>query len=271
MTLKSANIGIIGGAGMLGSAMVKALLERGAVPAQRLWVSNRSGRAESLAAWPDLNLTTSAQALADNCDIVILCIPPAGFAKLEINLTGKLVISVMAGVSLGSLAAQTGAARVVRAISSPAAAHGLAYSPWVASASVTETDRALVTALLSACGLTDEVPTEAEVECFTALTGPVPGFVAFFADAMAHYATTQGVAPAIADRAIRQLFLSAGHMLATGPETPADHVAQMVDYAGTTAAGLRAMQKAGLGALIGQGLDASVEATRKIYPDQGPQ
>ncbi|MGB3279782.1 MAG: pyrroline-5-carboxylate reductase dimerization domain-containing protein, partial [Pseudorhodobacter sp.] len=59
--------------------------------------------------------------------------------------------------------------------------------------------------------------------------------------------------------------------LATGPETPADHVAQMVDYAGTTAAGLRAMQKAGLSALIGQGLDASVEATRKIYPAQGPQ
>ncbi len=58
-------------------------------------------------------------------------------------------------------------------------------------------------AIFDACGRTDEVEQEAHIECFTAMTGPVPGFVAFYAKAMVDYATAQGIAPEIADRAVK--------------------------------------------------------------------
>ena len=53
-------------------------------------------------------------------------------------------------------------------------------------------------------------------------------------------------------------------MLAEGDMTPGDHVQEMIDYAGTTAAGLVAMQELGISDLIAKGLDAAVEKTRSI-------
>src|SRR5690606_14628964 len=138
----------------------------------------------------------------------ILAVPPAAAASIAIAAPGRLVISVMAGVSLARLAALTGATPVVRAMSRPAAGQGLAYSPWVAGSGVTARDRGTVRAIFDACGLTDELAEEDQIDQFTAMTGPVPGFVALYADAMIRHATARGIAPEVAERAIRQLFLA---------------------------------------------------------------
>ncbi|WP_237220252.1 pyrroline-5-carboxylate reductase family protein [Salipiger sp. CCB-MM3] len=253
-------VGVIGGTGMLGRSLVTGLLASGEVAAEGLWVSNRSGGAEGL---PDgVQATADAQALVAACDVVILSVPPAQFGALEIDASGKLVISVMAGVSAARIAEHTGAERVVRAMSSPAAARRLAFSPWCGALSAE--DRAHVTRLLGACGSTAEVPDEAQIEIFTAMTGPVPGFVAQLAASMADYAERRGVAPAVADMAVRQLFLASGEMLAGDRQTASAHVRGMIDYAGTTAAGLLAMQEAGFQDAVDAGLDAAVARTREI-------
>lgn len=251
-------LGIIGGSGMLGAAILRAVLGQGD---WQVTISNRSGVAPD---WADgVAVTTSNAELAAGCDVVLLCLPPAVFADLDLDLTGKLVISVMAGVDLATLQARTGASRVVRALSSPAAAHALAYSPWVASAAVDRADRQLVTRLFEACGTTDEIAEEPLLDHFTAMTGPAPGFVAFFAEAMINHATAQGIPPEIADRAIRQLFLASGQMLAEGASA-AEHVQGMVDYAGTTAAGLKAMRASPLADLISAGLTTAAQKAREI-------
>ena len=118
--------------------------------------------------------------------------------------------------------------------------------------------------MFGAFGLADEIENEAHIEHFTALTGPVPGFVAFFADAMIEYAKAQGIPAAIADRAIRQLFLASGRAMAEGAMSPADHVNEMIAYAGTTAAGLSVMKRSSIAAEIAAGLDAAVARTRTI-------
>lgn len=194
MVQEQRTLGIIGGSGMLGAALLRAVL--GQENLQGGWqvtISNRSGVALDWAA--SVAVTTSNAELAAGCDTVLLCLPPAVFADMELDLSGKFVISVMAGVDLAALQVQTGASRVVRAMSSPAAAQGLAYSPWVASAAVDQADRQLVTRLFEACGTTDEIAEEPLLDHITAMTGPVPGFVAFFAEAMINHATAQGIPP----------------------------------------------------------------------------
>lgn len=254
-------IGIIGGTGMLGSAMTTALLDRGDVQPSDLWISSRTGCAALPAG---VRHTTGHQELVDACDLVLLCVPPAAAGDLGIEASGRLVLSVMAGLTVERLSRLTGADRVVRAMSSPAAAQGLAFSPWVASSHVSVADRARVTALFKACGSTAEVGSEDQIDLFTAMTGPVPGFVAFFAASMVDYAIARGVAPDIADQAVRQLFLGAGQLMAGGDLAPADHVKQMIDYAGTTAAGLTRLQASNVRTDLGAALDASVEKTRRI-------
>ncbi|MHA3978914.1 pyrroline-5-carboxylate reductase family protein [Halovulum sp. GXIMD14794] len=254
-------LGIIGGTGMLGRAIAEGVLASGHPPS-RLWVSNRSGDASGL---PDgVTATKDNQLLADSCDLVLLSVPPAAADSINIYAPDRLVVSVMAGVSLERLAALTGARRVIRAMSSPAAARGLAYSPWISASPLDVTDRSRITRLFEACGVTDEVYEEAHIEHFTALTGPVPGFVAYLAECMADHATAHGIPEDVADRATRQLFLAAGTMLAADAPSPAEHVQEMIDYAGTTAAGLVVMRDGPLRDAISAGLDAAIARTRTI-------
>ncbi|MAM63307.1 pyrroline-5-carboxylate reductase dimerization domain-containing protein [Maritimibacter sp. UBA3975] len=243
------------GSGMLGGALAKAAHASGL----DLMVANRSGQSPV----EGLPVTTDPQAVVEACDAVVLCVPPASAGEIAMRARDTLVVSVMAGIPRDQICALTGSPRVVRAMSSPAAGLGLAYSPWCASASVTAADRAMISAFFGACGETDEVPDEAQIELFTAMTGPVPGFVAQFAASMVTYATERGVDPDVADRAVRQLFHASGVMMSTGP-SPADHVQEMVEYAGTTAAGLLALQATTLDEDIATGLDAAVQKTRAL-------
>ena len=257
-------VGIIGGTGQLGSAIARGCLSSGAIAPEALWISSRSGKISGFEAWPGIRFTTSNQELVDAADIVLLSVPPHLFEGLVIAAAGKLVVSVMAGVSIEAIAAGTGAARVIRAMSSPAAELGLAYSPWTAGPGVTAADRDIVSALFEGCGKTDEVPDEAQIAFFTGLTGPVPGLVAYYADCMVRSAVARGVEPRVADRAVRQLFLSSGRILAEAAPSPADQVQAMIDYDGTTAAGLRAMEASPIARSIDAALEAIIDKTGKI-------
>jgi len=72
-----------------------------------------------------VTITDDNQALVDASDLVLLSVPPAMAAGLTIDASGKLVASVMAGVTTETIMALSGADRVVRAMSSPAAEHAL--------------------------------------------------------------------------------------------------------------------------------------------------
>jgi len=257
-------LGIIGGTGQLGSAIAHALLKTGTIAPERLWIANRSGARDPFAGLPQVNVTTDASQLAGACDTILLSVPPALFPQVTFKANDKLLLSVMAGVTIAQMARQTGARRIIRAMSSPAAELGLAYSPWCASPAVTDKDRKTARTLFAACGKTDEVSNEDQIDYFTALTGPVPGFVAFFADAMITDAIARGVPKDVADRAVRQLFHAAGVVLDSSQKSPADHVEAMIAYAGTTAAGMLALRDSDLARAIGQGLDAACRRAKTI-------
>lgn len=266
--VRGQNVGLIG-AGQLGGAIGAGLLRAGVVTPARLRVANRFGPAGDLAAVPGVNWTADVARLAARCELILLALPPAAGRALRFVGAGRLVVSVMAGVRIDELIAISGGARVVRAMSSPAAALGMAYSPWCAGAGVTEADRDVVRALFAACGTTDEVPAEDQIDVFTAITGPVPGFVAAFADAVQTYAQAQGVAPDVARRAVGQLFHAAGAMLAGSERPAAEFVQEMVDYAGTTAAGLEALRAAGLTEVVAEGLEAARQRCLSIGRPEG--
>lgn len=96
------------------------------------------------------------------------------------------------------------------------------------------------------------------------MTGPVPWFVAYYADCMVEYAVKHGIDPTIADRAVRQLFRASGVVLSESEASPGEHVQEMVAYAGTTAAGLKAMKTSPLAASIEHGLEAAYQKTQHI-------
>ena len=68
----------------------------------------------------------------------------------------------------------------------------------------------------------------------------------------------------VAEKAVRQLFKASGHIIASGSKRPNQHVGEMIEYAGTTAAGLEKMRASSLAANIKEGLDAALTRTKNI-------
>jgi pyrroline-5-carboxylate reductase len=258
----SRDIGIIGGTGWLGKAIGRALVTSGFIDPAALWVSNRSGRMQGYEDWPGVRFTTSNEELVDHCAAVLVSVLPQDFGSLDADLSGRLVISVMAGASVQVIARHTGARRIIRALPNAAAEVRLSYTPWYATGEVTAEEGDFVQALFETCGQADRVPSEDQIDYFTALTGPGPGFIAFYADAMIQHAASKGVEPATAERAVRQLFHGAGVMLARSSTTPGEIVRVFVDYTGTTAEGLRTFQASALAEDIGRGIDAAYRKAR---------
>lgn len=262
-------IGILGGVGWLGGAIARAALRAGAIAPENLWLSGRTARRDGVADWPAVTVTADNDALVAAVNTVVLSVRPDDFRALRLELRGKLVVSVMAGVTSAQIAEATGAGRVVRSLPNAAAEFGLSFTPWHASPGVSAADRALVRALLGACGAEAEIDAESQLDLFTALTGSGPAFPALLADAMIAAAEAQGLDPALAEAAVRQVMRGAGEAIARDPASPAQTVRSFVDYAGTTAAGLVAMQEAGLPAAVARGIEAATRKARALSEPGG--
>jgi pyrroline-5-carboxylate reductase len=262
-------VGIIGGGGWLGRSIAAQALASGVIAEKSLILSSRSARAGGLGKWAAVEWTSDNSDLVRRSDVVILSVRPHQFFDLSLEAEGRLVISVMAGVSMTTLQSRLGTTRVVRAMPNAAAEVGLSYTPWLAGAGVTEQDRAFVRALFASCGETDEMGTEDQLDYLTGLSGSGPAFPALLASAMLSHAQARGLPPEIARRAVFGVFCGASRLLAGSVTQPERMVQTFVDYEGTTAAGLREMMRHGFTEAIHAGLDAAAAAAATMAAGRG--
>ncbi len=255
-------IGIVGGNGWIGGALARALVAAGLPPA-RLTLSCRSAPPDWL---PGADWTHDNQALADASDVVVLAVRPQDWGAVAVAAPDRLVVSVMAGIPLADIAADTGTDRVVRALPNAAAVVGHSYTPWCAGPAVTAADRATVRSVFDACGTGDEVPREADIDYLTGHSGTGPAYPALLAAALIRDAVAHGVPPEVARRAAVGILVGTGRIFEATGEDPADTVAAFVDYRGVTAAAIEAMQAGGFDAVVSAGLAAALEKSAALRP-----
>lgn len=254
-------IGVIGGAGWLGSALVTALLDAGIAKPANVSLSYRSQRPDL---FPEAFWTTDNQSVADRSDVIILCVRPADWSGVMVDAGGKLVMSVMAGVRLAALCDRHKTRRVVRSLPNAAAEVRKSYTPWIATDEITDDDREVVRAIFAACGIEDEVRTEADIDYLTGLTGSGPAFPALLAKAMMDHAQVHGLERDVAQRAVNMLIVGAGRLLERQDACPGETVQTFLDYRGTTAAAIEAMLAAGFDTAVEQGLSAALSASVRM-------
>lgn len=247
-------LGIIGGNGWLGNAIASAAVARGVIAGEDILVSGRSSRPGRLPV-PGAGFTHDNALLAREADVVILSVRPQDFPAIRIDAGGKPVISVMAGVTVAQIAAQTGARGVIRAIPNAAAAIGRSFTPWFAGPGTTAEDRALADMLFTACGESAELALESQVDFCAGLTGSGAAFPALLAEALAEAARAQGLPGDFARRAARGVVAMAAQLLLEAD--PATVIEEMLGYAGTTAAALGTMRAEGFGRAVAAGLAAA--------------
>lgn len=254
-------IGVVGGGGWLAQTIIKALLEKRVIGESEVGISYRSTAPTEYSA---ALTTTNSQVLVDASETIILSVRPADFRNLSINAEGKLVISVMAGISMAQLSTGTNSKRIIRAMPNVAASVGKSYTPWVASPAATVEDKALVARLFEACGICDEVATEQDVDYLTGLSGSGPAFSALLADALGSDAVARGIPAETAERAVRQLLIGAGRLFDIEPKPMVEIVRDFVEYKGVVAAAINGMKASGFDAAVHAGLAAALEKIKSF-------
>ena len=255
---RSPRIVLVGASGWVGGSLGPAMIEQGVCRVDDLVCVNRSGRSGRYEAWPGLRWETGIAAALPGADVVILSIRPQDFRAAQFPCEGRLVISLMAGITSAELARSTGAERIVRAMPNAAVEIGRCYAPWHATGPVTEDDRRLVARILDTVGSSDEVVSEHDIDVLSALSGTGQAYPALLAGALLAAARAQGIAEPVAVRAVEAMVCDAAQLLRGQVAGTAAVIEQFMDYRGVTAAGLTAARAAGFEAAVGQAIAAGV-------------
>lgn len=240
----------------MGSALVGGAIRAGALAADQVTGCDpSSAAAAAFAETTGAKTHPDAAAAVAEADAVLLCVKPHDAANVIAALSpadspGKLLISVVAGVSLAALEAAAPASwRLIRSMPNTPALVGKGASAFCRGARATDADAAFAARLFSAVGIAIEVP-ERLINAVTGLSGSGPAYGFLCIEALADGGVAAGLPRDQALKLAAQTLLGAAAMvLETGihPGALKDAVASP---AGTTIAGIEALEQGGLRAAL---------------------
>jgi len=255
------------GGGKMGEALIRGLLEAGAfLPAQVRVVDPDPQRREILREKHRLQTLESPVA----ADIYLLAMKPqdlgGALESVRPFLEKKpLVISIAAGISTGWIRERIGeGSRLARAMPNAAAgvrqsATGIYFAPGMG-----EEDKARVTRIFEAVGLTVTVDKEDLLNVITGLSGSGPGYVFMFLEAMADAGVLLGLSRDSSVRLALQTFLGSS-VMATELKLPLSTLKEMITSpGGTTMAGLVELEERAVHGALMRAVEAATRRSREL-------
>lgn len=255
------NICFIGG-GNMAQALIGGLISRG-LPPTRITVSDPVEKVRLLLAEKDVCVTDDNIAAIRDADIVLFAVKPQVLASvlkpLKGLFEGKLVMSIVAGAEIATIATLLATDRIVRVMPNTPAlvqtgAHGL-----YANEAVDTKDRELASQVLAATGLTLWVNSEAQIDAVTAVSGSGPAYFFYMMESMIRAGKNLGLDEKVATALTLQTALGAAQMAITSSNTPAELRKNVTSPNGTTQAALEVFDRA----QISQNIQAALAAAQK--------
>ncbi len=259
---------VLAGAGKMGGAMLSGWLAQG-LDARHLAVIEPHPSEEirsHLAGGVRLN--PSRQDSGSIAAFVVAVKPQvfreAGRALKPYIGAQTLVVSIMAGTTMASLAEVLGG-HVVRAMPNTPAAIGRGITVAVAAHNVSEAQRATADSLLCATGSVEWVNDENLMDAVTAVSGSGPAYIFLLAEELARAGIAAGLPEALATRLARETVAGSGELLHRS-ELSAEVLRQNVTSpGGTTAAALEVlMGKDGLQSLLARAVAAATRRSKEL-------
>jgi len=189
-------------------------------------------------------LSENAEA-AKAADVILLCVKPADVHEAITHagpvLHGKLVISIVAGLKIDSLARLAPKSRIIRAMPNTAAMVGRAATAFASDDASTREDEAVAQAVFSSIG---EVYPVAEklLDAVTGLSGSGPAYVYLVIEALSDGGVAAGLPRKLALDLAVQTVAGAAEMVCATSEHPAVLREMVTSPAGTTVAGLAELE-----------------------------
>jgi pyrroline-5-carboxylate reductase len=258
------------GPGVMGEAILCGLLRNGLTPPENIRISG-----------PELDRNAELQerhqvaAYADNTqavqqsDIVILSVKPQRIQPVMVGLRGRippnaLVLSIVAGTSMETLAAGLNHGSLVRAMPNTPAQIGQGITVWTNSSVVTEGQLELARKILHALGPEVYMEEESYLDMATALSGSGPAYIFLFLEAMIDAGVHLGFPRRISEQLVIQTVRGSVEYYSQKTDHPAHLRNEVTSPAGTSAAALYYLEKAGFRTAISRAIWAAYERSQEL-------
>ena len=262
--MKVVKIGFIGG-GNMATALLKGLLYQG-TPAHHIGVFDIVDAVCQRWKSEGVCIAQSGDELVAQHDVLIAAIKPQQAADIFdklISLEGKLLISVMAGITVQRLQQMSGTQMVVRVMPNTPALIGEGASGVYFSEAINPDQKVLTLQLLQGLGAQAEVVNEERlIDVITALSGSGPAYFFAFMEALVAAAKQQGLSE---EQALNLTLQTAKGAAMMGLNSP--NLAQLREAVtspgGTTAAALEVL-KPQLADLVQATVDAAYLRSQEL-------
>ena len=265
--MQNFTIGFIGG-GALAEALVKGIAGK-LVPAENIYVSDhKEARCAELKKNYGIHASVGAQGFLHAADLLLLAVKPkdAKAAMEEIAPRVRedaVIISVVAGLTLSSVEEHFRQQPVFRVMPNVPQAVGAGMAAYASGSRTTEKAAEQVKLLWDAVGRSIEVD-EHLMDAVTGLSGSGPAYAFLMIDALADGGVAAGLPRKTAILLAAQTLFGAAKMVLETERHPDVLRDQVTSPGGTTIAGVRALEKAGLRSALIEAVLAAAERSREL-------
>lgn len=206
--------------------------------------------------------------LVEAVEVVVLAVKPQSLGDLTGELgddcQSKLVISMLAGVSLEKLRGALGAERIIRCMPNLSIKVGQGVTGWIASAAATDNDKALARQIFSSFGYQVEVAEEKMLDAITALSGSGPAYYFYLCDILEREAKKMGFNLEEAQAIAENTFQGAAKLLEQGDQGAGEWVEAVASKGGTTEAALESFSKDKLDEVVSRALEKAKKKSEEL-------
>jgi pyrroline-5-carboxylate reductase len=255
------------GVGNIAQAIIGGLISTG-YQADNICASDPSD--EQLSKLSAIGVRTSSdnhEAIAD-ADVVILSVKPDIVERISREIsaatTGKLFISVAAGVTATSLTSWLESETVIRCMPNTPALVKQGMTGLFATKAVTDNQRKIADTILCAVGETLWFAEEEKLDAVTAVSGSGPAYFFYMIELMQEAAVSAGLTPEESSRLVLQTALGAAEMAMQSLEPTAELRRKVTSPGGTTAAALEILQQEGLDRILAKAVMAAKTRSEEL-------
>jgi pyrroline-5-carboxylate reductase len=258
---------VLTGAGKMGGAMLTRWLARGLAAKGVVVIEPQPSDDIRAMAAKGVRLNPKSKDIG-NIAALVVALKPQAFREAAPGLQAyagpsTLVVSIMAGMTIASIAEVCGG-RVVRAMPNTPAAIGRGVTVAVAAKDVGPHQRQLADSLLRATGPVEWVEDEGLMDAVTAVSGSGPAYVFLLAEELARAGVAAGLPEALATKLAHETVAGSGELLHRS-DSAATLRRNVTSPGGTTAAALEVLMGAeGLRSLMRRAVEAATRRSREL-------
>ena len=262
-------IAFIGG-GVMGEAIIRGMLSTGLGAPDTIVVSDiNAERLSRLRHDHAVETCQDNRQAVQHSDVVILAIKPQDLGTVMEELGGsfrqnQLVLSIIAGATLGTIGDGLKHGAVIRAMPNTPAQIGEGITVWTASRQVSPSQKETARSILAALGSEVFVADERLIDMATAVSGSGPAYFFLVMEALIDAAAGIGLPSEVAEKLVVQTALGAARLAQETGKYPSALREMVTSKGGTTEKGLRQLEEGGLRPLIAHAVAAAYERATEL-------